>query len=92
MDVADEMLVNEAFASVARSLGSLDFLVHSIAWADRTDLSGRTLDTSREGFLKAMEISVYSLLLLARKAEPLLNDGASILTLSYQGSVKVVPL
>jgi enoyl-[acyl-carrier protein] reductase I len=91
MDVADESLVDAAFAAVRQSLGSLDFLVHSIAWADRTDLSGRTLDTSRDGFLKAMEISVYSLLLLARKAEPLLNDGASILTLSYYGSVKAVP-
>jgi enoyl-[acyl-carrier protein] reductase I len=91
MDVTDEALVDAAIASVSESLGSLDFLVHSIAWADRGDLSGRTLDTSREGFLKAMEISVYSLLLLARKAEPVLNDGASLLTLTYHGSVKVVP-
>jgi enoyl-[acyl-carrier protein] reductase I len=91
MDVTDEALVDAAFARVSESVGSLDFLVHSIAWADRADLSGRTVDTSRAGFLQAMEISVYSLLLLARKAEPILNDGASLLTLSYHGSVKVVP-
>ena len=91
MDVTDEGQVDRAIAQVGEALGRLDFLVHSIAYADREDLKGRTVDTSRDGFLKAMEISAYSLLLLARKAEPLMSDGGSILALTYYGSEKVVP-
>jgi enoyl-[acyl-carrier protein] reductase I len=91
LDVTDEAQVDKAFETVGEAFGSLDFLVHSVAWADRGDLTGRTIDTSREGFLKAMEISAYSFLHLARKAEPLLSEGGSLLTLSYLGSVKAVP-
>ncbi len=91
MDVTDEAQVDDAFVQVQDGLGGLDFLVHSIAYAEREDLRGRTIDTSREGFLKAMEISVYSLLLLARKAEPLMTDGGSIVAMTYYGSVKAVP-
>lgn len=91
MDVTDEAQVDAAFAAVGEAFGSLDFLVHSIAFADREDLKGRTLDTSRDGFLKAMEISVYSLLQLARKAEPMMNEGGSIVTMTYYGSMKAVP-
>jgi enoyl-[acyl-carrier protein] reductase I len=91
MDVTDDAQVDAAFDSVAKAFGSLDFLVHSVAFADRNDLAGRTVDTSREGFLKAMEISAYSLLSLSRRAEPLMTAGGSILTLTYLGSVKAVP-
>ncbi len=91
MDVTDEAQVDAAFAEVDDKLGRLDFLVHSIAFAERADLKGRTIDTSREGFLKAMEISVYSLIQLARRAEPLMSDGGSIVTMTYYGSVKAVP-
>jgi enoyl-[acyl-carrier protein] reductase I len=91
MDVTADDQVRRAFADVESRLGGLDFLVHSIAWADRQDLAGRTIDTSRDGFLKAMEISVWSLLSLARHAEPLMRDGGSILALTYYGSVKAVP-
>ncbi len=91
MDVTEEKQVDEAFAQVREGLGGLDFLVHSIAYAEREDLKRRTIDTSRAGFLKAMEISVYSLLLLARKAEPLMTDGGSIVAMTYHGSVKAVP-
>ena len=91
MDVTDEAQVDAAFDQVQAGFGGLDFLVHSIAYAEREDLQGCTIDTSREGFLKAMEISVYSLLLLARKAEPLMTDGGSIVAMSYYGSVKAVP-
>jgi enoyl-[acyl-carrier protein] reductase I len=91
MDVTDEASVDTAFATVAEAMGSLDFLVHSVAFADRNDLKGRTIDTSRDGFLLAMEISVYSLLLLARKAEPIMNPGGSIITMTYLGSVKSLP-
>ena len=91
MDVTDDAQIDAAFDRVAEGLGGLDFLVHSVAWADRDDLKGRTIDTSRGGFLKAMEISVYSFLRLARKAEPLMTDGGSIITMTYYGSVKAVP-
>jgi enoyl-[acyl-carrier protein] reductase I len=91
MDVTNDAQVTAAFETVAERLGRLDFLVHSVAWADRGDLAGRTIDTSRDGFLKAMEISVYSLLELARKAEAAMSPGGSVLTLTYYGSVKVVP-
>jgi len=91
MDVGDDAQVEAAYARVQDALGGLDFLVHSVAWADREDLAGRTIDTSRDGFLKALEISAYSLLLLARKAEPLMTQGGSIVTLTYLGSVKAVP-
>ena len=82
MDVTDEAQVDAAFDAVGKAFGSLDFLVHSIAFADREDLKGRTLDTSRDGFLMAMEISVYSLLHLVRKVEPMMNEGGSIVTMT----------
>ena len=91
MDVTDGDQVSAVFDEVKSQWGTFDFLVHSVAFADRNDLSGRTIETSREGFLKAMEISVYSLIELSRAAEPLLNPGGSILGLTYYGSVKAVP-
>ncbi len=91
LDATDDAQVDGAFETIERTFGGLDFLVHSIAFANREDLSGRTIDTSRAGFLKALEISAYSLLHLARKAEPLMTRGGSILTLTYYGSVKAVP-
>ena len=91
MDVADDAQMDAAFEAVRARFGTLDFLVHSVAFAEREDLAGRTLDTSRSGFLKAMEISVFSLLALVRRAEPMMNPGGSILTLTYLGAVKAVP-
>lgn len=91
MDVTDDDQVHQTFENVKKELGKLDFLVHSVAYAKREDLSGRTVDTSHEGFLTAMEISVYSFLDLAREAEALMVDGGSILTMTYYGAVKVVP-
>ena len=91
MDVTDSDQMDAAFASIAEAFGRLDFMVHCVAYADREDLKGRTVDTSRAGFLKAMEISAYSLIDMSRRAEPLMSDGGSILTLTYYGSVKAVP-
>ena len=65
--------------------------MHSIAFAEREDLSGRTIDTSRAGFQKALDISAYSLIALARAAEPLMREGGSILAMTYYGSTKVLP-
>ncbi len=91
MDVTDDDQVHQTFERVRKELGKLDFLVHSVAYADRDDLKGRTIDTSHKGFLTAMEISVYSFLELAREAEALMEDGGSILTMTYYGAVKAVP-
>jgi enoyl-[acyl-carrier protein] reductase I len=91
MDVTDDDQVERAFELVQEAFGGLDFLVHSVAYADKEDLLGRTVDTSREGFRRSMEISVYSLISLCRRAERSFSEGASILTLSYYGSVKAVP-
>lgn len=91
LDVTHASEVEALFDKLRRDWGRLDFLVHSIAWAERSDLQGRTVDTSRDGFLKALEISAYSLIALSRAAEPLMTDGGSILTLTYYGAVKAVP-
>jgi len=91
MDVTDDDQVHATFENVRAEFGRLDFLVHSIAFADRNDLRGRTVDTSHQGFMTAMEISVYSFIELAREAEALMDDGGSILTMSYYGAEKVVP-
>lgn len=91
LDVTDEADIEAAFGAIASKWGKLDFMVHSVAWADGEDLKGRTVDTSRRGFLLAMEISAFSLLALAKPAEKLMSEGSSILTLTYHGSVKAVP-
>jgi enoyl-[acyl-carrier protein] reductase I len=70
--------------------GKLDFVVHSVAFAQREDLDGRFLDTSREGFRIALDVSAYSLVALAKACDGLLNENASILALTYYGSEKVV--
>lgn len=93
LDVSDEAQTAAIFNKLAESWGSLDVLVHAVAFANREDLDGRFINTSRAGFLKAMDISAYSLVSLARGAEPLMekNGGGTILTLSYYGAEKVVP-
>lgn len=91
LDVTRPEEIEALFQKVKEQWGRLDFLVHSIAFANREDLQGRTVETSREGFLLAMEISVYSLLALVRHAEPLMAPGSAVITMTYYGSVKVAP-
>ena len=76
---------------VKEKWGEVDILVHSVAFANREDLSGRFLDTSRAGFHLALDISAYSLTGVCRAFEPLLHDGSSVLTMTYHGSTKVIP-
>lgn len=90
-DVSDEEQIRTAFAAAHEQLGALDFVVHSVAYATREALTNPYYKTSKADFLQAMEISAYSLVAVARQALPVLNPGASILTLTYLGSVKVVP-
>jgi enoyl-[acyl-carrier protein] reductase I len=91
MDVTNDEQI-AALISVAREkLGGIDFMLHSIAFALPDDLKGDTIDTSRAGFKLAMEISAYSLIALSKAARDVLNEGASILTLTYYGGERPVP-
>jgi enoyl-[acyl-carrier protein] reductase I len=89
-DVTDDTQVSQAFGQVREVWGGLDVLVHSVAYADKNDLSGRFHNTTRHGFLKAMEISAYSLVHLVREAVPLMGQGGNIITMTYYGAEKVV--
>jgi enoyl-[acyl-carrier protein] reductase I len=91
MDVTNDEQVAELMRVSSEKLGRLDFLLHSIAFALPDDLKGDTINTSRAGFKLAMEISAYSLIALARGAREILNDGASILALTYFGGERAVP-
>ena len=90
-DVTDDTAIDNLFTKAATHFGTIDFLVHCIAFANRDDLSGRFIDTSRDGFRTALDISCYSLIALAQRARPLMANGGSILTLTYHGSQKVMP-
>ena len=89
-DVTDQEEVDETFKRIKQEFGRLDFLIHSIAFAPREALGGEYMDTSREAFLTALEISAYSLPQLARASAPLMTGGGSIVTMSYYGAEKVV--
>ena len=89
-DVTDDRQVEQVFSRIDEAWGGFDVLVHSVAFANREELVGRFADTSRVGFLKALEISAYSLVHLARAAAPLMKDGGSILTMTYYGAEKVI--
>ncbi|WP_417423291.1 enoyl-ACP reductase FabI [Hoeflea sp.] len=90
-DVTDLDSIDAVFAEIESKWGKLDFVVHAIAFSDKDELTGRYVETSRENFNRTMEISVYSLTAVAKRAEPLMTDGGSILTLTYYGAEKVMP-
>lgn len=90
-DVSLDADIDAAFATVAANWPSIDILVHAIAFAQREDLKNPFLQTSRDGFRIALDVSAYSLLALSRAAAPLMGKGGSILTLSYFGAEKVLP-
>ncbi len=90
-DVTDHASMDEVFAHLKQHWGGLDFLVHAIAFSDKNELDGRYVDTSEANFTQTMLISCYSLTALARRAEPLMSGGGSILTLTYYGAEKVMP-
>ncbi|KGF67726.1 enoyl-ACP reductase [Hoeflea sp. BAL378] len=90
-DVTDLGTIDAVFAEIEAKWGKLDFVVHAIAFSDKDELTGRYVETSRENFNRTMDISVYSLTAVAKRAEPLMTDGGSILTLTYYGAEKVMP-
>lgn len=91
MDVNNAVEVEAFFQKSKEVFGHIDILIHSLAFAHREDLEGSFINTSREGFLTAMETSVYSLIKLAQGVQPLMTDGGSLVTLSYLGSTRVIP-
>jgi len=90
-DVTDLDSVDAVFKNVEEKWGKIDFVVHAIAFSDKDELTGRYLDTTRENFARTMDISVYSFTAIAKRAEAILNDGGSLLTLTYYGAEKVMP-
>ncbi len=91
MDVEDDTEVAAVFRAIEDQWGKLDFLLHSIAFAPTQDLHGRVIDSSREGFNRAMDVSCHSLIRLSRLAAPLMKSGGAILTMSYDGAKQLAP-
>ena len=90
-DVGSDDEIAAMMKSVEEEFGQLDFLVHSIAYAPSEELAGEFINTSRQGFATALEVSAYSLIAVSRAATPLMKDGGSIITLTYLGSERVIP-
>jgi enoyl-[acyl-carrier protein] reductase I len=90
-DVTDSATIDHVFAEVEKAWGKLDFVVHAIAFSDKDELTGRYVETSEANFSRTMLISCYSLTAVAQRAEKLMTDGGSILTLTYYGAEKWMP-
>lgn len=90
-DVGDEASIDALFAALEAKWGKLDFVVHAIGFSDKNELRGRYVDTSRSNFLMSMDISVYSFTAVVQRAEKMMTDGGSCLTLTYYGAEKVMP-
>lgn len=90
-DVTSDESIQSTFRVISERMPKLDFVVHAVAYAQKDDLKGRYVETSRLGYHTAQDISSYSLAAISRYAEPLMNDGGSIVTLSYIGAVRAVP-
>lgn len=90
-DVADEASVDALFDGIEKAWGKLDFIVHAIGFSDKNELRGRYVDTSRSNFSMTMDISVYSFTAVMQRAEKLMSEGGSALTLTYYGAEQVMP-
>ncbi len=90
LDAQVDGQMEAVFEEIERRWGRLDFALHSIAFAPKEDLHGRLVDCSRDGFLKAMDVSCHSFIRMARLAEPLMTDGGTLFTMSYYGADKVI--
>jgi enoyl-[acyl-carrier protein] reductase I len=90
-DVTDSKSIDDVFAAVEQSWGRLDFVVHCIAFSDKDQLTGRYVDTTEDNFTKSLLISCYSFTAVAQRAEKLMTDGGSLLTLTYYGAEKWMP-
>lgn len=92
VDVTDDASLDAAFARLGERWPTIDFLVHAIAYSDKSELTGRFLNTTRDNFKRSLDISCYSFIEVARRAHPLMREkGGTLLTLTYQGSNRVAP-
>lgn len=90
-DVTQDEMLDDVFEKVEARFGKIDILVHSVAFAHSEDLGGRFINVSRDGFKMALDISAYSLIAMAKRAEPLMTDGGSIIAMTYYAAEKVMP-
>ncbi len=90
-DVTDMDSIDAVFGEIEKLWGKLDFVVHAIAYSDKEELKGRYIDTSRDNFNRSMDISCYSFTAICQRAESLMVDGGSIITLTYYGAERVIP-
>ena len=90
-DVQDDASLDAVFDTLKSKWGSIDFIIHAIAFSDKEELTGRFVNTSRENFKNSLDISCYSLIEVSRRAAEIMPDGGTILTLTYQGSNRVTP-
>ncbi|MDH6365829.1 enoyl-[acyl-carrier protein] reductase I [Enterococcus sp. PF1-24] len=90
-DVASDESIEAAFQTISEKVGKIDGVVHAVAFAKKEELSGNVTDISRDGYALAQDISAYSLIAVSKYAMPLLNEGSSIVTLSYLGAVRAIP-
>jgi enoyl-[acyl-carrier protein] reductase I len=91
VDVTNEESLDACFAEIGQRWGSLDFVIHAIAFSDKNELTGRFVNTTRGNFLNSLNISCFSFIDVARRAEPLMTEGGSLITLTFQGSNRVSP-
>jgi enoyl-[acyl-carrier protein] reductase I len=90
-DVTDDSSIEKVFGLLEKEWGSLDFVVHAIAYSDKEELKGQYLQTSRANFLKTLDVSCYSLTAVCQRAVPLMTQGGSVVTLTYYGAERVMP-
>lgn len=90
-DVTDSQSMDTVFRTLKEEWGSIDFIVHAIAYSDKSELKGRYADTSRENFLRSMDISCFSFVEVARRAADMMPNGGSLVTLTYEGAQRVMP-
>lgn len=91
VDVTNEASLDACFATLAEAWGSLDFVIHAIAYSDKSELTGRFVNTTRGNFLNSLNISCFSFMDVARRAEALMPNGGSLVTLTFQGSNRIAP-
>jgi len=90
-DVTDDASIDTAFATLGQVWGELDFLVHAIAYSDKEELKGKYLNTTKDNFVRSLDISCYSLTAVAQRTVPMMRPGGSLLTLTYYGAERVMP-
>ena len=90
-DVSDDDSIDMVFSSIEKEWGALDFLVHSVAYSDKDELSGRYVDTTRQNFKQTLDISCFSFTTLSQRASGIMPNGGSLITLSYSGAERVMP-